>query len=69
MSHNSTPPEIDPSATSRFGTLAPDDRVRRTTVALEANGFTVFRAANLEDAKRIVLSLIPEGAQDAHLCH
>lgn len=66
MSQNSTQPDIDPSATSRYGTVAPEDRVRRATVALEANGFTVLRAADLEDAKRIVLGLIPEGAQVHH---
>ena len=66
MSQNSIQPDVDPYATSRYGTVAPDDRVRHATAALEANGFTVLRAADLEDAKRIVLGLIPEGAQVHH---
>jgi hypothetical protein len=37
--------------------------VQRTAAALEANGFTVLRAADAVDAKRMVLSLIPDGAE------
>jgi hypothetical protein len=42
---------------------ASDARVLRTAAALEANGITVLRAADAADAKRIVLGLIPDGAQ------
>jgi hypothetical protein len=49
-----------------FGTLADEDRVRRAATALEANGITVLRAANAAEASRIVLGLIPDGAQVHH---
>ena len=59
-------PELDPSITRRFGTVADDATVKRSTAALEANGITVLRAANAAEARRIVLDLIPEGAQVHH---
>jgi hypothetical protein len=59
-------PELDPSITRRFGTVADDASVERATAALEANGMTVLRAANAAEARRIVLDLIPEGAQVSH---
>ncbi len=48
-------PELDPSITRRFGTVADDASVKRATAALEANGITVLRA-----------DLLPEGAQVNH---
>ena len=59
-------PDLDPSITRRFGTVAGDARVRRTTAALEANGISVLRASDAAEAKRIVLGLIPDGAQVHH---
>jgi hypothetical protein len=59
-------PTLDPSLTRQFGTVADDARVRRATAALEANGITVLRAADGAEAKRIVLGLIPDGAQVHH---
>jgi hypothetical protein len=59
-------PTLDPSISRRFGTLSSDARVKRTTAALEANGIKVLRAADAAEAKRIVLDLIPEGAQVHH---
>ncbi|HYT11875.1 MAG TPA: LUD domain-containing protein [Candidatus Nitrosopolaris sp.] len=59
-------PELDPSINSQFGMLADDARVKRTMAALEANGIKVFRAADAAEARRIVLSLIPDGAQVHH---
>ena len=59
-------PELDPSITRRFGTAADDASVKRATAALEANGMTVLRAANPAEARRIVLDLLPEGAQVHH---
>jgi hypothetical protein len=59
-------PELDPSVTRRFGTVADDASVKRATAALEANGMTVLRAANPAEARRIVLDLIPDGAQVSH---
>jgi hypothetical protein len=58
--------EQEPSLLRRFGTVAEDARVRRATAALEANGISVFRAADVAEAKRIVLGLIPHGAQVHH---
>jgi L-lactate utilization protein LutC len=58
--------ELDPSITRRFGTVAEDASVRRATAALAANGVNVLRAADAAEAKRIVMSLIPEGAQVHH---
>jgi L-lactate utilization protein LutC len=43
--------------------LADEARVRRAAAALEANGITAIRAANSAEAKRIVLGLVPAGAQ------
>jgi hypothetical protein len=59
-------PELDPSVTRRFGTVADDASVKRATAALEANGITVLRVANPAEARRIVLDLIPDGAQVSH---
>ncbi|TMA07229.1 MAG: hypothetical protein E6J94_05610 [Methanobacteriota archaeon] len=57
---------LDRSIRRRFGTLADDARVRRTLAALEANGISVLRAADVAEAKRIVLGLIPDGSQVHH---
>jgi hypothetical protein len=40
--------------------------VSRAAAALEANGIKVLRAADAAEAKRIVLGLIPDGAQVHH---
>jgi L-lactate utilization protein LutC len=58
--------ELDPSVKRRFGTVAEDARVTRTTAALEANGIRVLRAADATEAKRTVLGLIPDGSQVHH---
>jgi LUD domain len=59
-------PQLNPSITRRFGTVADDARVNRASAALEANGIKVLRAANAAEAKEIVLALIPDGAQVHH---
>lgn len=59
-------PNVDPAITSRFGRVADDASVKRAQAALEANGITVFRAADAAEAKRIVLGLIPDGSQVHH---
>jgi hypothetical protein len=59
-------PQLDPSITRRFGTVADDARVKRASAALEANGIEVLRAANAAEAKEIVLALLPDGAQVHH---
>ena len=57
---------LDRSLTHRFATLADEASVRTATAALEANGISVLRAANAAEARRIVLGLIPDGAQVYH---
>jgi hypothetical protein len=59
-------PNLDPSVTSQFGKVADDASVKRAKAALEANGITVFRAGDAAEAKRVVLGLIPDGAQVHH---
>ncbi|MEA2652073.1 MAG: hypothetical protein QOI85_1794 [Chloroflexota bacterium] len=59
-------PDLDRAITRRFATTPDDDRVQRTVAALEANGITVFRAADASAAREIVLGLIPDGSQVHH---
>ena len=59
-------PVIDDAVQQRFGVIADDARVSRATAALEDNGITVLRAKDADEAKRIVLGLIPEGSQVHH---
>jgi hypothetical protein len=63
-----TSPEIsvERSVSRRFATLADEERVTRTVAALEAHGMTVLRASDAADARRIVLGLIPDGAEVHH---
>ena len=59
-------PNLDPSLSRRFGTVADEASVNRTVAALEANGIIVLRAPDAAAAKRIVLDLIPDGSQVYH---
>jgi hypothetical protein len=59
-------PNLDPSLSRRFGTVADESSVKRTVAALEANGITVLRAPDSGGAKRIVLDLIPDASQVYH---
>lgn len=59
------PADIDPALLLRYGRAKSVADLDRTTEALERNGFVVRRAANAAEAKEIVLSLIPEGAEVA----
>lgn len=54
-------PDLDSALVRHFATPAEDARVGRTAAALQANGFTVFRATDGAEAKRIVVGLITEG--------
>ena len=54
------------SSLSGYAALADEDRVARTAAALEANGIGVLHATDAREARRIVLDLIPEGAQVHH---
>jgi len=58
--------DLDPSIRRVFGIPAGEAGVRRAMAALEANGIRVLRAADASEAKRIVLSLIPDGSQVHH---
>jgi hypothetical protein len=59
-------PNLDPSLSRRFGTVADEASVKRTVAALEANGIIVLRAPDAAAAKRIALDLIPDGSQVHH---
>jgi hypothetical protein len=59
-------PDVSPSTKRNFGSVADHKSLDRTIAALEANGITALRAADAEEAKRIVLGLIPDGAQVHH---
>jgi hypothetical protein len=56
-------PDLERSLGRQFAVLADDASVLRTATALEDHGITVVRAADAEEAKRIVLDLVPVGAQ------
>jgi hypothetical protein len=59
-------PNLDPSVSRRFGTVADEASVKRTAVALEANGISVLLAPDAAAAKRMVLDLIPDASQVDH---
>jgi hypothetical protein len=56
-------PDIEDGPGSRYAVPAEEARVVRTAAALEANGMTVLRAGDGAVAKKLVLDLIPDGAQ------
>jgi L-lactate utilization protein LutC len=58
--------DLQEALSRRFATPADDARVTRTTAALESNGINALRATTGEEAKRIVLDLIPDGSQVHH---
>jgi hypothetical protein len=49
-----------------FGTLADEASVRRAIEALEGNGIKVLRARDAAEARRIVLEMVPAGANVHH---
>jgi len=59
-------PDLQATLDERFAPLADQARVDRTVWALEANGMAVVRALTGEDAKQVVLDLIPPGSQVHH---
>jgi hypothetical protein len=59
-------PGLDRSMSRQYGIVADDAGVTRTAASLEANGINVLRAAGAEEAKRIVLGLIPDGSGVDH---
>ena len=46
-----------------FASLASDEKMKRTAKALEANGMKTLIAENGEEAKRLVLNIVPQGAE------
>ena len=60
---NELEPALDLPMSHRWGTKADDLRVKRTIAALEAHGITAFQIADLDEAKQLVLGLIPKGAE------
>lgn len=48
---------------SEFSVPASDERVRATTAALEANGFRTIVTDSSDEARRVVLELLPAGAE------
>lgn len=58
--------DIDPALRLRYGRGKSAAEVERTAAALESNGFVVRRAATAAEAKEVVLSLIPDGAEVLH---
>ncbi|HSS94846.1 MAG TPA: LUD domain-containing protein [Candidatus Dormibacteraeota bacterium] len=58
--------DMDPSLRSQYGRAKSAAEVDRTAGALEKNGFVVRRAATSGEAKEVVLSLIPSGAEVLH---
>src|SRR5207248_9491887 len=46
-----------------FSILASDERVAATTAALEANGFRTIDRGTGDEARRVVLELLPPGAE------
>jgi hypothetical protein len=56
-------PQTGRNGASPYATLASDARVDRTAAALEAKGIQVVRARDAAEAKRVVVGLIPAGAQ------
>lgn len=58
-----TQPAADTAVTRRWATIPADDRVERTAAALREHGFSVVRAADGAEAKRLVLDMLPEGAE------
>ena len=48
---------------NEFAKLASDAQIERVAKALEANGMKVLIAENREEAKRLVLDLVPQGVE------
>ena len=46
-----------------FAKLATDEKIERTSKALEANGIQTLIAENGAEAKRLFFELVPEGAE------
>src|SRR5262245_58644613 len=57
---------FDTAVRTSFDELASEDSVRTTVGSLKSRGFVVARARDRAEAKRIVLDLIPEGAEVSH---
>jgi hypothetical protein len=58
--------DLDRPISTTFGDLADDASVERAAAGLQASGIDVLQAGDAEEARRIVLDLIPEGSQVHH---
>jgi hypothetical protein len=54
---------ITVTSIEEFARLATDEKIERTSKALEANGIHTLIAENGADAKRLFFELVPEGAE------
>ena len=59
-------PPQEMTAPNRFARTAGEAQVQRAAAALEGHGMAVVRARDAAEARRIVLDLIPDGAQVHH---
>lgn len=55
--------EIAPTPVEEFARLATDEKIERTSKALEANGIHTLIAENSAEAKRLFFELVPDGAE------
>jgi hypothetical protein len=55
--------DIAVTPVEEFAKLAVDERIERTSKALEANGIQTLVAADRAEAKRLFFELIPEGSE------
>lgn len=58
------PLEMAVAANPRYGIIAPDAEIERTAAALEKNGMTAIIVDTAEQARKVVLDLVPH---DAHV--
>ena len=55
--------DITVTPVEEFARLATDEKIERTSKALEANGIQTLIAENAAEAKRLFFELVPEGAE------
>jgi len=55
--------DITVTSVEEFARLATDEKIERTSKALEANGIQTLIAENGAEAKRLFFELVPEGAE------
>jgi len=63
LTQQQTDSTADSTPNSRFAQIPDEATIQRTAEALRAKGYEVHVAANGEEARRLVLDLVPEGAE------